>query len=166
MCSELTPRARIPDTRIPQFMQPCIYMFNNKYKYRACKCLRPRRKGQLIAPIFLPVFNSSVSNYTQFGLLIQGRNTTTSTIDGKWWYQFSFSYQYTNRKVKIERRGKRLAIAAHSVHRTSFVMHFVWTINNKIHEYESSLCCSEIEPVKSAVKLTSKWDDKEFNSYW
>ena len=23
MCSELTPRARIPDTRIPQFMQPC-----------------------------------------------------------------------------------------------------------------------------------------------
>ena len=22
MCSELTPRARIPDTRIPQFMQP------------------------------------------------------------------------------------------------------------------------------------------------
>ena len=25
MCSELTPRARIPDTRIPQLMQPCIY---------------------------------------------------------------------------------------------------------------------------------------------
>ena len=24
MCSELTPRARIPDTRIPQFMQPCL----------------------------------------------------------------------------------------------------------------------------------------------
>ena len=23
MCSELTPRARIPDTRIPQYMQPC-----------------------------------------------------------------------------------------------------------------------------------------------
>ena len=23
MCSELTPRARIPDTRIPQRMQPC-----------------------------------------------------------------------------------------------------------------------------------------------
>ena len=23
MCSELTPRARIPDTRIPQLMQPC-----------------------------------------------------------------------------------------------------------------------------------------------
>ena len=88
-----------------------ICMFNNKY--RACKCLRPRRKGQLIAPIFLPVFNSSVFNYTQFGLLIQGRNTTTSTIDGKWWmytYQFSFSYQYTKRKVKIECRGGKLAI--------------------------------------------------------
>ena len=26
MCSELTPRARIPDSRIPQFMQPCIYV--------------------------------------------------------------------------------------------------------------------------------------------
>ena len=24
MCSELTPRARIPDTRIPQLMQPCV----------------------------------------------------------------------------------------------------------------------------------------------
>ena len=24
MCSELTPRARIPDSRIPQFMQPCL----------------------------------------------------------------------------------------------------------------------------------------------
>ena len=23
MCSKLTPHARIPDTRIPQFMQPC-----------------------------------------------------------------------------------------------------------------------------------------------
>ena len=23
MCSKLTPRARIPDTRIPQLMQPC-----------------------------------------------------------------------------------------------------------------------------------------------
>ena len=23
MCSKLTPRARIPDNRIPQFMQPC-----------------------------------------------------------------------------------------------------------------------------------------------
>ena len=25
MCSELTPRGRIPDTRIPQLMQPCHY---------------------------------------------------------------------------------------------------------------------------------------------
>ena len=24
MCSELTPRAHIPDTRIPQLMQPCL----------------------------------------------------------------------------------------------------------------------------------------------
>ena len=24
MCSELTPRARIPDTRMPQFMQPWV----------------------------------------------------------------------------------------------------------------------------------------------
>ena len=27
MCSELTPRARIPDTRIPQLMQPCTQIF-------------------------------------------------------------------------------------------------------------------------------------------
>ena len=33
MCSELTPRAHIPDTRIPQLMQPCIsYILDN---YRA-----------------------------------------------------------------------------------------------------------------------------------
>merc|ERR1712014_359821 len=25
MCSELTPRAPVPDNRIPQLMQPCIY---------------------------------------------------------------------------------------------------------------------------------------------
>ena len=30
MCSELTPRARIPDTRIPQLMQPC---FRIVFKY-------------------------------------------------------------------------------------------------------------------------------------
>ena len=29
MCSELTPRARIPDTRIPQLMQPCVYIENS-----------------------------------------------------------------------------------------------------------------------------------------
>ena len=27
MCSELTPRARIPDTRIPQLMQPWCYLY-------------------------------------------------------------------------------------------------------------------------------------------
>ena len=27
MCSELTPRARIPDTRIPQLMQPCTHTY-------------------------------------------------------------------------------------------------------------------------------------------
>ena len=26
MCSELTPRAHIPDTRIPQLMQPCLHI--------------------------------------------------------------------------------------------------------------------------------------------
>ena len=30
MCSELTPRARIPDTRIPQLMQPCLQMLGAK----------------------------------------------------------------------------------------------------------------------------------------
>ena len=28
MCSELTPRAPIPDTRIPQLMQPCKCVYN------------------------------------------------------------------------------------------------------------------------------------------
>ena len=32
MCSELTPRARIPDTRIPQFMQPWSWPF-------LCNCM-------------------------------------------------------------------------------------------------------------------------------
>ena len=30
MCSELTPRAPIPDTRIPQLMQPCLHGFPDK----------------------------------------------------------------------------------------------------------------------------------------
>ena len=29
MCSKLTPRARIPDTRIPQFMQPCLWIYTS-----------------------------------------------------------------------------------------------------------------------------------------
>ena len=32
MCPELTPRARIPDTRIPQFMQPCIFEDSRKMR--------------------------------------------------------------------------------------------------------------------------------------
>ena len=31
LCSELTPRARIPDTRIPQLMQPCHKVYNNDF---------------------------------------------------------------------------------------------------------------------------------------
>ena len=33
MCSELTPRARIPDTRIPQLMQPCSTVFGRLWLY-------------------------------------------------------------------------------------------------------------------------------------
>ena len=29
MCSELAPRAHIPDTRIPQLMQPCLWVGQN-----------------------------------------------------------------------------------------------------------------------------------------
>ena len=32
MCSELSPRASIPDTRIPQFMQPCPPITPSKLK--------------------------------------------------------------------------------------------------------------------------------------
>ena len=35
MCSELTPRARIPDTRIPQLMQPCC-QGKNQINQRHC----------------------------------------------------------------------------------------------------------------------------------
>ena len=34
MCSELTPRARIPDTRIPQLMQPCGQVY--RAQRRSC----------------------------------------------------------------------------------------------------------------------------------
>ena len=37
MCSELTPHARIPDTRIPQFMQPCTRTGQNEYKSKINK---------------------------------------------------------------------------------------------------------------------------------
>ena len=30
-CSELTPHARIPDTRMPQFMQPCLFVWHEKW---------------------------------------------------------------------------------------------------------------------------------------
>ena len=35
MCSELTPRARIPDTRIPQLMQPCLHMQSMQFLKQA-----------------------------------------------------------------------------------------------------------------------------------
>ena len=37
MCSELAPRAHIPDTRIPQLMQPCkkLSIEENTFKYLA-----------------------------------------------------------------------------------------------------------------------------------
>ena len=41
MCSELTPRARIPDTRIPQLMQPCLLDVLNK-------CPKDKNSGVLI----------------------------------------------------------------------------------------------------------------------
>ena len=31
MCSELTPRAPIPDSRIAQFMQPCLTLDQNSF---------------------------------------------------------------------------------------------------------------------------------------
>ena len=45
MCSELTPCARIPDTRIPQFMQPCqmdefanwLYLYENAIAIECCQ---------------------------------------------------------------------------------------------------------------------------------
>ena len=66
MCSELTPRARIPDTRIPQLMQPCTVMiqlfrklgvdWRNKYlqgyywrrigrRPRGCNCKQTNHMG-------------------------------------------------------------------------------------------------------------------------
>ena len=54
MCSELTPRAHIPDTRIPQLMQPCLrslLVFNVVYfadgedeESRNEVCLKPAPK--------------------------------------------------------------------------------------------------------------------------
>ena len=43
MCSELTPRARIPDTRLPQLMQPC------EEQGRTGKYSNEKRKGCLIS---------------------------------------------------------------------------------------------------------------------
>ena len=37
MCSELTPRARIPDTRIPQLMQPCLQVTIFCFNTQQCK---------------------------------------------------------------------------------------------------------------------------------
>ena len=46
MCSELTPRARIPDTRIPQFMQPCLWVTH----WQAKQMIRPVSDDPVLLP--------------------------------------------------------------------------------------------------------------------
>jgi hypothetical protein len=43
MCSELTPHARIPDTRIPQLMQPCTHFWS----FFNCRNLRSFGEDQM-----------------------------------------------------------------------------------------------------------------------
>ena len=44
MCSELTPRAHVPDNRIPQLMQPCS--FPTLMSSMRCKSKKPRKVRQ------------------------------------------------------------------------------------------------------------------------
>ena len=48
MCSLLTPSARIPDTRIPQLMQPCTlyYLFEHFYRILHSNCVNFKNKCQ------------------------------------------------------------------------------------------------------------------------
>ena len=76
MCSELTPRARIPDTRIPQLMQPCsasdfllMYLYSlstdNISGGGGALCLRSfqaRFPHPNLPPLF-PIFHTGKKNF-------------------------------------------------------------------------------------------------------
>ena len=73
MCSELTPRARIPDTRIPQFMQPCpcrcktftyfIFRLTITFKWLRVDELRYPEQLALATLIFLISFSTMLLLY-------------------------------------------------------------------------------------------------------
>ena len=55
MCSELTPRAPIPDTRIPQVMQPCLYGEAKETMKRAIRIINDLdNTGMETLDLFLP----------------------------------------------------------------------------------------------------------------
>ena len=58
MCSELTPRARIPDTRIPQLMQPCMWKGRFLKKKRNIFFTKPTPRMKT----FNEIFKQSVEN--------------------------------------------------------------------------------------------------------
>ena len=62
MCSELTPRARIPDTRIPQLMQPCAQVLHGTTWY--CMVLHGIACRLEICQKFYTTGFSGQKNYT------------------------------------------------------------------------------------------------------
>ena len=70
MCSELTPRARIPDTRIPQLMQPCLRnRRHSKRKYTLFFDTNGHTSGRVISAFclfYLSTFFHKVSRLYQY----------------------------------------------------------------------------------------------------
>ena len=69
MCSELTPRARIPDTRIPQLMQPCWRInFSNdisakhhlEYAYNNVSPVGAAKPGEYHARVYVKPSNERI----------------------------------------------------------------------------------------------------------
>ena len=72
MCSELTPRARIPDTRIPQLMQPCLERsrFWDKHFKKVLSFCLPDKINNLIHQTLSPFSCPKAQKYIIWPIIV------------------------------------------------------------------------------------------------
>ena len=85
MCSELTPRARIPDTRIPQLMQPCS---------------NPTQPNPLATLVKNKTTQSPSCKYVSIGAGSTARSVVSESDDDNW-VDFGFCANFVQVHVEI-----------------------------------------------------------------
>ena len=99
MCSELTPRADVPDNRIPQLMQPCSVLLCFTLFYSVGKLVS---KGELLKCSRLKYETWSSATTLEFRLqqLLETEKLTTPVNPDHWLFVMIVIFQHPeNRKI-------------------------------------------------------------------